>query len=61
MTDGIISAIGRTDDNRLPIAYPQFPLFQTNAAINPGSSGGALVNMKGELVGVKSVYFTFAF
>merc|ERR1719206_129565 len=43
VTDGIISAIGRTDDARLPIAYPQFPLIQTNASINPGSSGGALV------------------
>ena len=52
VTDGIISAIGRTDDNRLPIAYPQFPLIQTNASINPGSSGGALVNMKGELIGI---------
>lgn len=52
VTDGIISAIGRTNDERLPIAYPQFPLIQTNAAINGGSSGGALVNMKGELIGV---------
>ena len=52
VTDGIISAIGRTNDERLPIAYPQFPLIQTNASINPGSSGGALVNMKGELIGI---------
>eukprot|EP01083_Nonionella_stella_P030904 84690_1 len=52
VTDGIVSAIGRTDDDRLPIAYPQFPLIQTNASINPGSSGGALVNMKGQLIGV---------
>ena len=52
VTDGIISAIGRTEDARIPIAYPQFPLIQTNASINPGSSGGALVNMKGQLIGV---------
>ena len=58
VTDGIVSAIGRTDDKRLPLAYPQFPLIQTNASINPGSSGGALVNMKGELVGINEAIAT---
>ena len=52
VTDGIISAIGRATDDRIPITYKQFPLIQTNASINPGSSGGGLVNMNGELIGI---------
>ncbi|MGM0485499.1 MAG: trypsin-like peptidase domain-containing protein [Planctomycetota bacterium] len=44
---GIISA---TD--RVPKGARQVPLLQTDAAINPGSSGGALVNLAGELVGI---------
>ena len=48
MTDGIISAINRDvllDGRRMT-------LLQTNAAINSGSSGGALLNMYGQVVGV---------
>ncbi|MGU9951269.1 MAG: S1C family serine protease [Gammaproteobacteria bacterium WSBS_2016_MAG_OTU1] len=50
---GIVSAIGR---NELGInRYENF--IQTDAAINPGSSGGALTNARGELVGVNSALF----
>lgn len=47
MTKGIISAVKREiDDLNL------FPLLQTDASINRGNSGGPLVNLKGEVVGV---------
>jgi len=46
---GIVSAISRTDDAERPAAY-----IQTDAPINAGSSGGALVDINGELVGITS-------
>ena len=48
LTTGIISATERniTVDGR------EMVLLQTNAAINPGTSGGGLFNMAGELIGV---------
>lgn len=53
VTMGIISAKGRSTtagvDRR---SYEDF--LQTDAAINRGNSGGALVNLKGELVGIPS-------
>lgn len=54
VTAGIISAKGR---NIHIIDNTQFPLesfIQTDAAVNPGNSGGALVNIKGELIGINS-------
>jgi S1-C subfamily serine protease len=50
VTIGVVSAIGRTggpDDN-----ISDF--IQTDAAINKGNSGGALVNIKGEVVGMNT-------
>ncbi len=52
-TAGIVSAIGRDLDiiqNEMSIES----FIQTDAAVNPGNSGGALVNLKGELVGVNT-------
>ncbi len=50
VTLGIVSATGR---NQTSLSrYEDF--IQTDAAINQGSSGGALVNAKGELVGINS-------
>ncbi|WP_447973529.1 Do family serine endopeptidase [Nitrospira sp. Kam-Ns4a] len=50
VTFGIVSAVGRAD-----VGVADFEDFiQTDAPINPGSSGGALVNVRGELVGINT-------
>lgn len=48
VTNGIISALARAID----IDGTTMTLLQTNAAVNPGNSGGGLFNMKGQLVGI---------
>ncbi len=47
-TDGIISAL----DREIDVNGVTMTLLQTSAAVNPGNSGGALFNMRGELIGV---------
>ncbi len=51
VTEGIISAVGRT----LPDPREPQNLLQTDAAINPGNSGGPLVNSSGEVVGMNTL------
>ncbi|MCY4234098.1 MAG: trypsin-like peptidase domain-containing protein [Bacteroidetes bacterium] len=53
VTAGIVSAIGRTS-NRLARINLYSDFIQTDAAINRGNSGGPLVNMSGQLVGINS-------
>ena len=53
ITAGIVSAKGRS----MPDYSGEFKIesfIQTDAAVNPGNSGGALVNKKGELVGINT-------
>lgn len=53
VTAGIISAKGRNIGiNKVEMGIESF--IQTDAAVNPGNSGGALVNMNGELVGINT-------
>ena len=52
VTMGIISAKGRRSPTGDNSTYEDF--LQTDAAINRGNSGGALVNLRGELIGVPS-------
>jgi Do/DeqQ family serine protease len=54
VTAGIVSGLGRQGLNRDPNADPYEDFIQTDASINVGNSGGALVNLRGELVGVNS-------
>jgi len=52
VTAGIVSAKGRDIDISNPNMIKSF--IQTDAAVNPGNSGGALVNVRGELVGINT-------
>lgn len=57
VTAGIVSALGRDVD----IIRDQMPIenfIQTDAAINQGNSGGALVNNYGELIGINTAIAT---
>lgn len=53
VTAGIVSAKGRSLMNQNYV-----PFIQTDVAVNPGNSGGPLLNLKGEAVGVNSQIFS---
>ena len=48
VTDGIVSAL----DREITVEGEKMILLQTNAAVNPGNSGGGLFNANGELIGI---------
>ena len=52
VTSGIVSALGRESRSGRADAYQNY--IQTDAAINQGNSGGALINSKGQLVGINT-------
>ena len=51
VTAGIVSANSRDTGDYLP-------LIQTDVAVNPGNSGGPLINMRGEVVGINSQIYS---
>lgn len=51
VTSGIVSALGRSTGNS-DAGYESY--IQTDAAVNRGNSGGPLINLKGELIGINT-------
>lgn len=51
VTAGVISGVNRT----MTVGQRDMNLIQTDAAISPGNSGGALINKYGEVIGINSV------
>jgi len=62
VTAGIVSAKGRTGMGGMTgpdgVSLSIQSFIQTDAAINSGNSGGALVNIKGELVGINTMIYS---
>jgi serine protease Do len=60
VTSGVISGLNRELSPQLTGGQQQIPslvdLIQTDAAISPGSSGGALANRDGEVIGINVAY-----
>lgn len=54
MTEGIVSALDRESE----VDNNGMGLIQTSAALNPGNSGGALLNEQGQVVGITSAKIT---
>jgi serine protease Do len=55
VTAGIVSALGRVLPENSVV-----PFIQTDVAVNPGNSGGPLINARGEVVGVITSFYTDA-
>jgi serine protease Do len=53
ITAGIISATGRALPDESFV-----PFIQTDVAVNPGNSGGPLINLKGEVIGINSMIYS---
>jgi serine protease Do len=53
VTKGIVSAMGRALPDETYV-----PFIQTDAALNPGNSGGPLFNMKGQVIGINSQIYS---
>ncbi|WP_231877284.1 trypsin-like peptidase domain-containing protein [Bhargavaea cecembensis] len=55
VTEGIVSATDRSINVDTSAGEWEMNVIQTDAAINQGNSGGALVNMNGEVIGINSL------
>jgi S1-C subfamily serine protease len=65
MTTGIISALGRALPTSNQVAgggyFSTADVIQTDTALNPGNSGGPLLNMNGEVIGINSAIETTSY
>ena len=52
VTVGVVSAVGRQQQTAMPLRFEE--MIQTDAAINRGNSGGPLLNIRGEVVGMNT-------
>ena len=57
MTDGIICGLYRD----IKVSDRTMTLMQTNAALNSGNSGGPLINMKGQVIGINTMKMTSSY
>ena len=53
---GIVSAIGRSIPTDMGDNY--VPFIQSDVALNPGNSGGPLLNLEGDVIGINSLIFS---
>jgi S1-C subfamily serine protease len=58
MTTGIVGALGRTITEDLTGGYPIADVIQTTTPLNPGNSGGPLLNYFGQVVGITTAIVT---
>ena len=58
MTIGIVGALGRTITEDLTGGYPIADVIQTTTPLNPGNSGGPLLNYFGQVVGITTSIVT---
>ena len=58
VTAGIVSAKERYNEDS---SYKLHEFLQTDAAVNPGNSGGPLVNLRGELIGINTMIYGEAY
>lgn len=60
MTVGIISSLGRVvpQENNSRYRFSLANLIQTDAAVNPGNSGGPLIDSQGRVIGINSFIFS---
>ncbi len=60
VTAGIVSALGRSIDDGAGNTLATGDLIQTDAAINKGNSGGPLIDMQGNVIGINTAIIQYA-